>query len=171
MITTARAVVFFGQNKMNSTVKILTTCIIIGIAILIVSSVSAQTIQTGDATSGTVINNEINNNNVKCNCTPTPTQTTETPTPTTVITPTPTTETRVTPTPTSEPTPTPTNTPGKEENPRGGGEGKPSEPPAQSQPAVLGLSTTSSNSKTEFLEFLSGATAIFTGFVFLRKNA
>lgn len=109
-------------------------------------SSSAQTINTGDATSETVVENVVNTNIIKCKTCISPTPTQEvTPTPT----PTPTQEVTPTPTPTQPvKTPTPTSPPsqggGGGEQPSGGGVGGPSAPSApQPQGEVLGLSITS----------------------------
>ncbi|MDP3987985.1 MAG: hypothetical protein Q8P80_02470 [Candidatus Levybacteria bacterium] len=100
---------------------------------------SAQTINTGNASSQTVIENVVNTNVIKCKecITPSPTPTR----------------------PAETPTPTPTPTPGQGdgggggEQPSGGGVGGPSAPSAPSQGEVLGLSTTSGEENIFFQIF------------------
>ena len=128
-----------------------------GLAILFLTlavsvlKVSAQGITTGDANSTTIIDNQINTNDVTiCDCTPTPTPTrTEEPTPT------PTTAQ-------DTPTPTPTDKPGDNGNGgnnggdgRSDGRGGQQSDSAQGStaPAVLGLSTTSG--ENEILKLIS----------------
>ena len=118
----------------------------------------AQTIDTGDATSGTVIENIVNTNIVKC-CTPTPTQKPEEPTPT---------EQPPTPTPTTPPSgggPSPSGDGGR------GGEGGPSAPSAPSQ-EVLGLAATSGeNELFNLIKILPAFGSLAVGYGLLRKHA
>lgn len=133
------------------------------LGLVYVYSVSAQTINTGDATSGTVIENVVNTNIIRC-CTPTP------------IPPTPTVEQ---PTPTEVP-PTPTTPPsngggdgGNGGNGGGGdgGQGGPAEEAAPAQ-AVLGLATTSGeNELFNLLKLLPAFGSLTLGYSLLRKNA
>lgn len=104
--------------------KAFTTSILIALVlgVVYVNSAYAQTIETGDAEAGTVIENQVNTNIIRC-CTPTPTKPPEE-----SPTPTPTTE---------QPTPTPTEKPGDGGGGDGGGVGGPSgEAPKQGE--VLG---------------------------------
>lgn len=118
-----------------------------------VYSVSAQTINTGDATSQSVIENVVNTNIITC-CKPTPTKKPEEPTPTEkppTITPTPT-------------TPPPGGPPGD-----GGRGGEPG--PGGPAPAVLGLPQASGeNSLVDLLKLLPAAGSFILGYSFLRKN-
>src|SRR3990167_2827193 len=113
------------RNRVAVTTLITFTTFVL--VLLFAFSVSAQTINTGDATSGTVIENVVNTNIIRC-CTPTPTQKPEEPTPTE-----------------EQPTPTPTTPPsngGGGGDGGGGGQGGPAGEAAPAQ-AVLGLATTS----------------------------
>lgn len=115
----------------------------------------AQTIDTEDATSGTVIQNIVNTNIIRC-CTPTPTQKPEEPTPT--------------PT-TGEPTPTPTTPPSNGGGDGGGGQGGPAGEAAPAQ-AVLGLAATSGeNELFNLIKILPAFGSLAVGYGLLRKNA
>ena len=136
------------------TLIIFTTFVLV---LFFVFSVSAQTINTGDATSGTVIENVVNTNIIRC-CTPTPTQKPEEPTPT----------------PTEEqPTPTPTTPPtnGGGGGDGGGGVGGQAGEAAPAQ-AVLGLAVTSGeNELFNLLKLLPAFGSLLLGSSLLRKHA
>jgi hypothetical protein len=119
----------------------------------------AQTIETGDAVSGTVIENQVNTNIIKC-CKPTPEPTRE-PTPT--------------PTAGQQPTPTPTEKPG-EGVPGPGGQGEPRAEGVGGQDAaapvkeVLGLAATSGENRlADLLKILPAAVSFMLGYSFLRR--
>lgn len=122
-------------------------------------NVLAQNIVTGDATSITVICNDVNNTGGEGPCTPTPT-----PTPPPTATP--------TPTSTPEPTPTPTSAPsngGGDNQQQGGGNGgggtggaSTSAPAPQGE--VLGLSAASGESTVEILFYALGLLCLAAGF-------
>lgn len=129
--------------------KSVTTVLFLTLVVSVLK-VSAQSITTGDSNSTTILDNQVNTNDITiCDCTPTPTPTkTEEPTPT--------------PTKTQDtPTPTPTDKPGDNGNGgNNGGDGRSDgrggqAGPAQGStaPAVLGLSTTSG--ENEILKLIS----------------
>lgn len=147
---------------MKNSKKIITLLIVSATGLLFIGgiSVSAQTIQTGDATSETVVENVVNTNVIKCKecVSPTPTVPVETPTPTQPVE-----------------TITPTNPPpqgdGGGEKPSEGGVGGPSAPSAP-QGEVLGLSTTSGEGNMLF-QIGKLVPSLFLGLMslsFLKKN-
>ena len=145
------------RNRVAVTTLITFTTFVL--VLLFTFSVSAQTINTGDATSGTVIENVVNTNIIRC-CTPTPTQKPEDPTPT---------EEQPTPTPTTPPS----NGGGGGDGGGGGqgGVGGPSAPSAPSQ-EVLGLAATSGeNELFNLLKLLPAFGALLLGSSLLRKHA
>lgn len=156
---------------MKNYIKLITVlAILIAEFFVLKNEVFAQTINTGNASSQTVIENVINTNDVKCQtCNLTPTQIPPTITPSTVQTPT------STPTPAQTASPTPTNTPGGGEQPGGGGSvGGPTEEVSlpQKNGEVLGLSTTSGETNW-FFQIIKLLPSLFLGMAslfFLKKN-
>ncbi len=117
----------------------------------------AQTINTGDASATTIIDNQVNTNVVDCDCTPTPTPSVITPTPTTV-----------------QETPTPTPTPGGGGNggPTGDGGGQGAGAPSAPTQAVLGLAAASSNNPlVEFMQLVVALVLSVAGLRLFTKHA
>lgn len=145
--------------------KYILASIILGLSLTVLGQQAlAQSIITGDATSITVVCNDVNNNTGEQPCTPTPT-----PQPTPAPSPTPTPES--TPIPTSAPTPTATPPPsgggnGGGQSQGGGGEGGTGGTPvtvATPQGEVLGLATTSSNGFDKLLFYALGTLCVGIG--------
>ncbi|MBI3984731.1 MAG: hypothetical protein HY344_02200 [Candidatus Levybacteria bacterium] len=126
-----------------------------------------QQTTTGDATSTTVVETQLNTNIKDCDCTPTPQPS---------VTPTPGQETP-TPTPTTgAPTPTPTTTPGGGGNGGGPGDGRSdggASAPSGPTQAVLGLSAAGSgnNMLIEFGQLLAALSLSILGLKLFKKHA
>lgn len=132
--------------------------------------VLAQSIVTGNATSITVVCNDVNNNTGEEPCTPTPTpEPSPTPSPSPTPTPGPSPTPTPTPTPGGEPTPTPTPQPsGGGGEAQGGGEGEAgvggaavSVPTREGE--VLGLATTSGEETVALLFYSLGGLCLGIG--------
>ncbi len=118
-------------------------------------------INTGNASSTTNVENNVNQTKIDldCDCTPTPIPSTATPTPTT----------QVTPTPTLTPTPTPGDNNGGGDRP---GDGR-SSSPSQPTQAVLGLSATDSGNNifVQFGQLFAALALSILGVKLFTKNA
>jgi len=153
---------------MKNYIKLITVlAILIAEFFVLKNEVFAQTINTGNASSETFIENVINADDIKCEtCNLTPTQNpSPTVTPSTIQTP--------TSTPTQTILPTPTNTPGGGEQPGGGDNNGSTEDLSSAKSSeVLGLSTTSGETNWFFqiIKLLPSLFLSMASLFFLKKN-